>query len=499
MMLQDYLTHAARFDARRPAYDDGGVEVTYGEAAARIRRAAGALARQGLQPGAHVAVLAENGPFFLEAYFACAVAGLVAAPLNTRLSAGEIAFMLEDGACQAVLHDAQTADLVAAAGGPRPISEALWRSFRAEGEAYAGPDARDPAALAHLCYTGGTTGRPKGVMLSHGNVAASTMNKLVLGKFQRDDVWLHAAPMFHQADSWATFAFTALGARHVFLPRFNAEAAIRLIADARVTSFQLVPTMIVLMLEAAGATPPDLSSLRRILYGSAPMPVATLERAEAVFGPVFQHIYGLTEAAGTVAAAPMPEIPVEVAGERRKSCGQPIIGVDIRIADRQGLALAPGVVGHIQARGANVMTGYWNRPEESQAAFVDGWLDTGDLGRMDEDGFLFIVDRAKDMIITGGENVYSAEVENVLYRHPDILEAAVIGLADERWGEAVTAAVVRRPGRTLAESDVIAHCRAALSGYKTPKRVHFLEALPKSGAGKILKPELRKALVRLDA
>lgn len=491
MRLHEFLSHAARFDGRRRAYDDK----TYADVAHRVHRAASALRGKNLPAGAHVAIISDNSPFFFEAYLALACAGLVAVPINVRLSVNEAKFIASDSECVAVLHDAANAELASAFENRLAISADDWEMIIRTAEPTAPVDG-DENDLAHLCYTGGTTGTPKGVMLSHRNVAASTTNKIVLGKFQRDDVWLHAAPMFHQADSWAVFAFTGLGARHVFMPRFEPKRALALMAQEQVTAFQLVPTMIVLMAETAGATPPDLTHLRRVLYGSAPMPTATLERAESVFGPVFQHIYGLTEAAGTVAAGPWPAEPAEIDGDRRKSCGQAVLGVDLRIATSNGRALAAGEVGRIQARGANVMTGYWRREAESAAAFVDGWLDTGDLGCMDEDGFLFIVDRAKDMIITGGENVYSAEVENVLCRHHAVLEAAVIGLPDARWGEAVTAVVRLTEPEAASGEDLIAHCRLSLAGYKTPKRVVVMADLPKSGAGKIVKAELKQALTR---
>jgi len=494
-MLHDFIEHAERFNGRRLAVVDGDRRLTYAATAARIRRAAGGLSAMGLAPGSHVAVAAENGAFFFEVYFACALAGLVAAPLNIRLSAEEIEYMVRDADCRLFLHDRASAGL-APAGAPT-ASDETWAALAETAEPLDAPvGPQDPERLAHICYTGGSTGRPKGVMLTHGNVAASVMNKLVLGKFARDDVWLHAAPMFHQADSWAAFAFTALGARHVFLPRFDAGRALDLIERERVTGFQLVPTMIVMMSEEPGVASRDLASVRRILYGSAPMPVSTLERATATFGPVFQHIYGLTECAGTVAATPWPAEAGEMAGERLRSCGQAVAGVSLRIARDDGSAAPAGTVGRIQTKGANVMAGYWNRPEESAAAFVDGWLDTGDLGRMDEDGFVFIVDRAKDMIITGGENVYSAEVENALSAHAAVLEAAVVGLPHPRWGEAVTAAVTIRSGATATEADLIAHCRTRLASYKCPKSVRILAALPKSGAGKILKPALRQTLAQ---
>ena len=489
------MLRAARYHARRTAVIDGETRLTYAETASRIERAAAALRAVGLGPGAHVAVLAQNTHRFFEAYFACSRAGLVAVPLNNRLAMAEIAYILDDSESRAVLLDPDCADLMPPAGDRLvvPLGQGGWEDWvAADGSALLPPVVTGDDALAHLCYTGGTTGRPKGVMLSHRNVVSSALNKIVLGSFQRDDVWLHAAPMFHQADSWACFAFTQLGAAHVFLPKFRAEAALDLIERHRVTGTQIVPTMILMMLDAAGDGARDGGSLRRILYGSAPMPTEHLRRGEAVFGPVFQHIYGLTEAAGTVAATPWPAEAEETEGRRRASCGQPVTGVDLRIASADRRDLPPGEVGHILARGPNVMLGYWRRPDETLTVLRDGWLDTGDLGAMDADGFLFIVDRAKDMIISGGENVYSSEVEDVLCDHPDVLEAAVIGLPDEKWGEAVTAVVVLRDGADTAADAIVAHCRDRIAGYKCPKAVYVTDVLPKTPAGKIAKTDLRE-------
>lgn len=502
MLLHDLMQHAARYSKRRIAVVDGTVERNYGDTGARVERAASGLIGLGLAPGSHVALLSANNSFFFEAYFACSRADLVAVPINTRLAAAEIAFIMKDSDCRAILYDESGAALLpngddrllirahARISGSGPAWDALIESATAAARL---PDT-DDNSTAHICYTGGTTGRPKGVMLSHRNVVASAFNKIVLGGFNRDDVWLHAAPMFHQADSWACFTFTALGAKHVFIPRFDAANVLQMIERHRITALQLVPTMIVLLLETLGAKEFDLRSVRRLLYSSAPMPVDLLNRSIDAFGPVLQHIYGLTEAAGTIAAQPWPAQPDESSGSRLTSCGQPLPGVHMRIADNQGHPLADGIVGNIQVRSETVMQGYYNRPAETAATFVDGWLDTGDLGRMDAEGFVFIVDRAKDMIISGGENVYSTEVEHVLNDHPEILACAVIGLPHPRWGEAVTAVVETRRQATVTEKSLIEHCRQSLAGYKCPKAVFIRGALPKSGAGKILKPVLRKEL-----
>lgn len=500
MLLHDFLTRAARFHADRPAYPGGSGYRSYGAVAERVQHAASGLRRQGLAQGAHVAVLAENNPFFLEAFFACSMAGLVLVPINIRLSVAEIDFILRDSECRALLFDDACANLAEnwpdllrirsshpgsgedlnwemlckPCGAPSPVLEGITEDH-----------------TVHICYTGGTTGRSKGVMLSHRNVVTSASNKIILGGFQRDDVWLHAAPMFHQADSWACFTFTALGARHVFLPRFDVDAAVASIERYGVTGFQLVPTMILMMLEVPGVAARDFSSVRRILYGSAPMPLENLRRCRELFGPVFQHIYGLTEAAGTVAATPWPAKQEESTGNRLASCGQPIVGVGMMMLDAQGHPCPTGEIGRILVRGANVMNGYWKRADETLEVLKDGWLDTGDLGYFDADGFVFIADRAKDMIITGGENVYSTEVENALYEHPGVLQAAVVGLPDAKWGEAVTAFVVSRTEADVTEKDLIQHCRTLIAAYKCPKQVVFKDVLPKSGAGKVLKTKLR--------
>lgn len=505
MHLHDLMSHAARYSAGRVAVVDGAVRRSYRETGVRVERAGAGLSGLGLKPGSHVAVLAENSAFFFEAYFACARADLVVVPINIRLSQPETDFILHDSQCRALLYDSTGAALVTMDDGrvhiradeAVPGSGPTWEQVIQTAATPLPPVQRDENATAHICYTGGTTGRAKGVMLSHRNVISSSFNKIILGGFARDDIWLHAAPMFHQADSWACFSFTALGGKHVFMPRFDANEALKLIDRHGVTALQLVPTMIHMLLQASAEAEYDLRSIRRILYSSAPMPVELLQRCLTTFGPVLQHIYGLTEAAGTIAAQPWPMEAGRDSRNRFESCGQPLPGLKMRIADADGSGLPNHVIGNIQVQGANIMQGYWHRSEETAKAFVDGWLDTGDLGRMDDDGFVYIVDRAKDMIISGGENVYSTEVEQVLHSHPAVLEAAVIGLPHEKWGEAVTAVVTARAGAAPREGELLAYCRQSLAGYKCPKAVFIRGELPKSAAGKILKPILRQELAEV--
>jgi acyl-CoA synthetase (AMP-forming)/AMP-acid ligase II len=361
------------------------------------------------------------------------------------------------------------------------------------------PVAVEPDQVAQLYYTSGTTGRPKGVMLTHRNVcvhARWAIEELGLGA---SDVWAHVAPMFHLADAWATFAVTAVGGRHVMLPRFDAGAVLATIEQRRVTLSNLIPTMLNLMTKHPRLADHDYSSLRVVLSGGAPIAPEVVRATMAAFGCDYVQTYGMTETSPFLTMSILPdeldELPEERRSELKAKTGRPFGGVELKVVDEHGVPVAADEeqVGEIWVRGATITPGYWNRPEETAAAFVDDWLRTGDLAVLDEHGFVNIVDRKKDMIITGGENVYSTEVENVLYTHAQVLEAAVYGVPDERWGEAVRAAVVLKPGERCAAEAIIAHCKARLAGYKTPKGIDFLEELPRTGSGKIFKQALRQA------
>jgi len=515
MYVHDLILRAEALYGNLPAVVDGPVRYRYAELAGRVRRLAGGLRALGLGPGDVVACLSLNGHRAMESFFAASLAGVAVTPINTRLAPPETAFILRDSGAKALLAGAsflpaleriagEVPDLkhVVLLDGPagRGASGSLsWRGYE-EWLAASQPWREAPADWATermvlLCYTGGTTGLPKGVMLSQGNVLANARHAIEMMELGGRDVWLHAAPMFHLADAWACFSITALGGLHVFMERFDAAQALALIEAHAVTATSIVPTMVLMLLQEPSVATRNLRSLRRVLYGASPMPVAPLKAAIERFGPILQQAYGQTESAPFLATTPARDLgfPATEAGLRRlASCGQPIFGAEVRIVASDGRLCAPGEVGEIQARGPNVMLGYWQRPQETQAALAGGWLHTGDLAYADADGYLFIVDRAKDVIIRGGENIYSSEVENALYRHPTVLEAAVIGVSDERWGETVRAVVVLRPGAHAAEAELIAHCQELIARFKCPQSVEFRAELPKSGAGKILKAELRK-------
>jgi acyl-CoA synthetase (AMP-forming)/AMP-acid ligase II len=428
-----------------------------------------------------------------------------------RLTAGELVAILRDAEPRWLIAGERFAPLwPELASGAASLRGVLWIGEPPPGnggelwEEIAGgssdfvPATTDPDRIAHLYYTSGTTGRPKGVMLTHGNVCAharAAIAELTLGE---GDVWGHFAPMFHLADAWATFAITAVGGRHAFVPRFAADAAVAAITRHGVTITNLVPTMLGELVQLAETGRHDLSSLRLMLSGGAPISGALVERTLAALGCDYAQTYGMTETSPylTISLLREPLRALPPAEQLRFKCktGRPFRGVELRVVDDTGVAVpADGrTVGEIRARGPTVTKGYWRQPEATREAFLDGWLRTGDLAVVDTEGYLDIVDRRKDMIVTGGENVYSIEVENVLYRHPAVREAAVFGVPDAKWGEAVRAAVALRAGALASESELIAHCRAHLAGFKTPRRIVFLDALPRTGTGKIAKRLLRE-------
>lgn len=510
MLLNDMLTRAVRQYGNHRALVEGDFRLTYNELNERVQRLAAALQGLGLNHGDHVAVLAHNSFRYMEIYLACSMAGVVIAPINIRLSPHETAFILNDAEARALLLGGDFLPVLEKIHGKLETIDHVIQMDGVLGEGCVPYEdllsAADPGAVllrgwqeddtAWLCYTGGTTGLPKGVMLTQGNIVANIRHTIQYAEFNERDVWIHVCPMFHLSDSWACFSFTLLGAFHVFMEKFDPERCLGLIEEHKVTAINLVPTMINLVLDHPLARETDLSSLRRMITGASPMPVERLRAAIELFGPILLQTYGQTETSPFVLATTLRGTKPEGTEEdvlRLASAGREIIGVEVRVVNAIGEPVKPGgEVGELIVRGPNTMKGYWKRPEETAQTLVDGWIHTGDMATIDDEDWIFIVDRAKDMIISGGENVYSTEVENALYRHPDVREAAVIGVPNDKWGELVKAMVVRRPGRETTAEELIAHCHEWIAGYKCPKSIDFLAELPKSGAGKILKSELRK-------
>ena len=486
------MRRAATVAAGRVAVTCGTTELTYAETAARCRQLAAGLRALGLGPGDRVAVLGPNCHRYVELYQTVPGAGMVLVPLNQRHTDGELRYALDDAGATVLFAGRPVGDLPTCVRHVIDLDDG-YEALLARGAGEAGADEwpADVAddALAGLFYTGGTTGASKGVMLSHANLVANAFHLQAAYRFEEDTRWLIVAPLFHAAGSIAVLATVWHGGHHVVLPTFDPAAAVDLVASEQVTATLVVPTMLAAMSEEQLARPRDVSTLALIAHGGSPIATETLRRAHEAFPAAeLMHIYGATETSPMVTVLPHEERLLDTPLAR--SCGPACAGVDVAIVDDAGVACPTGVVGEVAVRGRNVMAGYWNKPAETAAAIVEGRYRTGDLGYLDDGGNLFLVDRAKDMIVTGGENVYSTEVEDVLYRHPAVLEAAVFGIPDDHWGEAVHAVVV--PRGDVDPGELIDHCRSAIAGYKVPKQIELrTDPLPKSGAGKVLKRELR--------
>lgn len=486
---------------------DSGRGRTWVETVDRVSRLASFLKVHGLQTGDRVAILSLNNDRYFEALFAVPWAGAIVVPINTRLAAPEINFLLEDSGATALLIDENFAHMLGKLPSSRhmrtimrfdaPKSEGPAISFEeALRAAEPTPDAmRGGEDLAGIYYTGGTTGRPKGVMLSHGNLVSNAMNVAFCMGFESDATYLHAAPMFHLSDSCSTYGITMLGGAHVFLPRFEPLSFLETVQKHRVTNVTLVPTMINMTLNHESFEQFDLGSLRRVCFGAAPMSDGLLQQVLGRLPHVrFQQAWGMTELSPIATLMDARFTTADhLASGRLRSCGQAVATVDIAILDQSGNEVPRGTVGEIAVRGPTVMKGYWRQPEATAAVLRDGWMRSGDAAMMDPDGFVFIVDRLKDMIVTGGENVYSAEVENAISLMPEVAEVAVIGIPDETWGEIVHAFVIPRPNVELTAEMVLSFCKGRLANFKCPRSVELrTQPLPLSAAGKVLKADLRQ-------
>jgi long-chain acyl-CoA synthetase len=507
MNITQGLRRALQINPQGIAILEGERKLSWGDVGERVSRFAGALREHGIAKGDRVAVLMLNSSRYLELYLAVGWAGAVIVPLNVRWGVAENCDALQDCGTDFLVVDDMFLEagnalrtaipslaLIYAGEGDQPADCASYEAWVAESapirDAMAGRD-----ELAGIFYTGGTTGRSKGVMLSHGNLMASALLLLAEGAFPRNAVYLHAAPMFHLANGSAMYCMLLNAGTNAIIKTFSPEAVAQAIEDFRVSHTLLVPTMIQMLVDHPGIDGRDFSSLREIMYGASPMSEAVLDRAMVRLpGVRFRQGYGMTELSplGTL-LPPEEHVGAGRTKGRHRSAGRVAVGLEAKIVDANDEPVPRGTVGEIAIRGDVVMMGYWNKPEETAKAVIDGWMHTGDGGYMNEDGYVYVVDRIKDMIITGGENVYSIEVENVIAQHSAVLQCAVIGIPDSQWGEAIHAFVVVRPGTKLEASDLIAFCRDRVGNYKCPRSVDVrTDPLPMSGAGKILKRELRR-------
>jgi long-chain acyl-CoA synthetase len=498
------LLPAVDRNAARPFLTDTGTgtTTTYGEHGARVLRLANALRKElGVEPGDRVAVMSLNSAGFEELYHAGLLGACVINPLNLRFAPRELTHVLSDSATKVVFVDVWFADVidqVRAAAGVRTVvlmgegdgpHDHRYEDLIAAGEELA-PAEPDEDAAAMLMYTGGTTGLPKGVLLTQRSLMLTLYHIGMTIRVERDDVYLAQVPMFHAASMGVILAMPTTGGHTVTVPVFDPAGVMNAAEQHHVTNTIMVPTMLAMTFAHPEYAPSRLASLERLTYGASPMPRPVLARLRADLPHVqlFQG-YGMTESAALVSVL-MPEDHDKE--DKLPSAGRPVAGTVVSIQDELGNELPTGTVGEVCIRGGQFMREYWRRPEETEEAFHGGWYHSGDAGYLDDEGYLFLVDRTKDMIVTGGENVYSTEVEQALAAHPAIAQAAVIGIPDETWGEAVHAVVVLKPEHTATEAELIEHARGLIAGYKVPKSVSFRdEPLPLSGAMKVLKRELR--------
>ena len=490
-----------------PAFVFEGRSTSFAEFDAHANQIANGLIAEGVKKGARVSYLGKNSDHYFETLFGAAKAGVVMAPVNWRLAAPEIVYIVNDCKAELLFVGPEFIDLarkiapeltsvrkiVAMEGGaPEWEGYEAWRDRQDKSE----PDVRAGwEDVVIQLYTSGTTGRPKGAMIRHSGILGMRRQRseetAEWNKWSDRDVSLVAMPIFHIGGSGWGVSGVVNGAKSVVAREFDPHKVLDYIEQDGITKIFMVPAAMQIVVRHPRAREVDYSGIKYILYGASPIPLDLLRECMEVFGCGFVQMYGMTETTGTIVALP-PEDHDPKGNERMRSAGRPLPGVEVAILDENGRRLPPRQVGEIATRSIANMAGYWNMAEATAKTIdADGWLRTGDAGYMDEDGYVYIHDRVKDMIISGGENVYPAEVENAIFGHPDVADVAVIGVPDEKWGEAVKAVVVKKPGADPKPDDIIAWARARIAGFKTPKSVDFIEALPRNPSGKILRRELR--------
>ncbi|MFP3908185.1 MAG: long-chain-fatty-acid--CoA ligase [Acidimicrobiales bacterium] len=489
----DLLERARRLFPDRVGVVEGEVRRTYREFAARCHRLGRALRDEvGIAPGDRVAWLCGNTSELLEAYFGVLLAGGTLLPLNIRMSAPELRFCLDDSGSVILFRHPDQVD--PDHGIPTVvIGDEYEALLAAQSDELLDSPVTDESSVAELFYTSGSTGDPKGVLLTHRALYLHAIHSALTNGIGGDDVVLHTIPLFH-VNGWGTPHYlTGLGGVHVMLHRFDPEEVLHLIATEGVTRLFLVPTMARTLLDHPAMATADTSTVNQVSVGGAPSGPELLAELEEAFGCIAISGYGMTESSPTLTRS-LDKPGEPPSRQRRATTGLPILGADVRVFDERDAEVPwDGVsAGEVVARSNHVMKGYWNRPEETAEALRGGWLRTGDVATVDPDGYLTIVDRKKDIIVSGGENVSSVQVEKAIAAHPDVVEVAVVGVPDQRWGEAVKAWVAMRPGSTAGEDELGRWVRDRLAGFKVPKHWTFVDELPKGGTGKIQKGQLRE-------
>ncbi len=524
MGLFNLLENTSRVHPDKTAVVCGSRRFTYLQFKSRVDKIANSFRLLWINKGDRIAIFHQNCHIFLETYFAAAKIGAVLVPINYRLNPEDCAFILNDSQAKMLIIQSEFLDSVfrdkvdvplikgeplikVVAGGTVKENEVCGSSIRYESLLERSANASVPGILiedddiAQIYYTSGTTGRPKGVILTHGNnlehaYAAAREFCLI-----PEDKWLHVSPMFHLADAWAVWAMTLTASTHVMIPCFEAKPVLQTIQDSRVTLSNFIPTMLNILVSTPGVEKYDFSSLRLILSGGAPIARDVVKKVMKTFGCDYMQTYGMTETSPFLTISKLSEKMASLSHEEKlhykSKTGRPFSNIQLKVVKENGREVLPNErdVGEILVKGKTITPGYWQLPEETAKRIQNGWLHTRDLAVVDPEGFLTIVDRMDDQILSGGEKVYSIEVEDVLYSHPAVHEAAVFGLPDPIWGEIVTAVVVNKK-EDLEENDIVRFCKEKLAPFKSPKKVFFVDELPKTGSSKIHKYKLREKYLK---
>jgi acyl-CoA synthetase (AMP-forming)/AMP-acid ligase II len=509
MNIANFISRYGSYYGDKIAVVFGDKRLSFSEMSGRINRLANVLLHLGVKSDDKVALLANNCPQFIEVFFARYELGVTEVTLNTKLSPYEWVRQLNDAEVNTLFVGEDLAEkvssirsrlqrvkhLIALSGTPRDMMDYETLILQSNPNPPRVEVDVGQNKLQRILYTGGTTGVPKGIMLSRAADLAQLRNVLVdlVPDLNSNDVFLGLQPFYHAVRPFF-FPCWMRGTRQIIVSDFHPEAAINAIENEKVSVIKTVPTVLVRLISDPGVRGRRLGSVRTLIYGGSPMPVEKLKEGIGIFGPVFVQNYGQSESAMTVCCLSKSDHVIQ--GEPKKvarlsSVGHPYSWVEVKLVDENGEEVAPGELGELIVRGDHNMMGYLNNPEETRKTLKDGWVHTRDIGRIDEEGYVFLVDRKGDMIISGGENVYPGEVEQVLYEHPAVMEACVFGIPDEKWGESVTAAVAPKPGMSMTEEELIGYCKQRLARYKSPQKILFFGSLPKSSMGKILRRELR--------
>jgi acyl-CoA synthetase (AMP-forming)/AMP-acid ligase II len=516
MIIPDTIYNTVKLYPDKLAVAGPDGRYTYSEIKLRIDKLANALHASGLNKGDAIGAILWNCCAFYELYYAAAQLGLVFVPLNTRLSYRELEYMVSDSEVKILVTDYEFKDIAAKLlANASSLHKIIWvhapadithdeancyyaELFENDGNLKHIAPGVCPEDIAQIYYTSGSTGMPKGVIMTHHNMVSHAVGTLWEYNLTDQDIWIHCVPMFHMSDACNTWAVTLAGGTHILPGKFTADKVLEYVEKEQVTILKMVPTMWELMLNDPNVGDMDISSVRLALSGGSPVSPELVKRILDAFGCEYYQGYGMTETTHFLTLSKLKskikKMPKEDQLKYMASAGRPFYGVKIRVVDEAGKDVANDgkQVGEIIARGDIITPGYWNNPEENQRSFKAGWLYTGDLATIDCEGYIFIVDRKKDMIISGGENIYSIEVEHVLSMHPDILESVVIGVSDPKWGEAVRGICKKISGGKVTEDQLIAFCKNNLSRYKAPKSIVFVKDIPKTGSGKKDKKTIRE-------